>query len=112
MENLSHEMAITANKIGVPSYAGDLIHDAMTINGAKVGDIYYWVFKGNGCGTWMGHKDFPYLAVYFLDEVKAVYEIQVLETGEGYGFPKGTLTKKEFRLESSEHNKTPTVVFM
>ena len=111
METLTCLMAMEANKVGMPSYVGDLIHDAATIKDAEAGDVYYWIFKSNDCGTWMVHKDSDYLVTHLATGAKLVYELTIVETGEGWDYPKGYVRKREFRLEPSESNKAPTVVF-
>jgi hypothetical protein len=104
-------MAQVANRIGIPSYVGDLLHDAHSILNAEQNDTFYWVFKDNGCGTWMVRKDSPYLA-YHLTRAKCVYEVHVVETGKDYDCPKGTVTPVEYKLETLEGDSYPTVTFV
>jgi hypothetical protein len=111
MESLISQMAVIANEVGIPSYVGDLLHDASSILNAEQDDTFYWVFKDNGCGTWMANKDSPFLA-YYLQQSKRVYEVQVLETGTGYEYPKGTVTKKEYKLETPDGDSYPTVTIL
>lgn len=111
MKNLITEMAQTANKIGIPYYVGDLIHDAMTISKAKPNDIFYWIFKANGCGTHLVSKDSFYMALFLEGGTKAVYEVHVLGIDEASRCPIGTVTECTYQITPREHNTEPKVYF-
>jgi hypothetical protein len=87
-------MACKANELGIPNYIGDLVHDgAWLIANCNEHRTFYWLFKGNGCGTWMS-RDLGFVQQYLMRPApRAAFRIDITDVGE-WG-PVGTITQME-----------------
>lgn len=94
MEDIISLMAQTANKIKTPEhYVGDLIHDgAFVIQTAEVGAEFFWVFKGNECGTWMFKGEDNYKKYGQIGGIREAFKLTVTAVNE-FGKFKGTIEK-------------------